>query len=169
MNRCEEVLVKKRNPFRSNETLKHSETYMGVEFTEDLSHWKYIKKYKNSKGKTVYVYANKDTHDKIKNFDDNIGKLTEKALSEAYQTRYDENGNYRPIGTPEKEYHYRKKQKHKTELNKKKAQFDKGLAKRDVRNIIKHMVSNANNKIKTLKRDAVLEGIKFISGIIKGV
>lgn len=169
MNRCEEVLAKKKNPFRSNEPLKHSETYMGVEFTEDLTHWKYIKKYKNSKGKTVYVYANKETHDKIKDFDNKLGKLTEKTLSEAYQTRYDENGNYRPIGTSEKEEHYRRKQKYKTELNKKKAQFDKGLAKRDVRNIIKYTINNANNKIKNLKRDAVIKGVKFISSILKEV
>lgn len=34
--------------------------------SDELQHWKYIKKYKNSAGKWTYVYADKKTHNKLK-------------------------------------------------------------------------------------------------------
>ena len=67
MNRCEEVLkhsINKGLKIEKDE-LYHSDTYLGAEYDEGLKHWKYIKKYKNSRGKTVYVYANKKTHSDI--------------------------------------------------------------------------------------------------------
>lgn len=40
--------------------------YKGVESEESISHFKYIKKYRNTKGKWTYVYADKNTHKDIK-------------------------------------------------------------------------------------------------------
>lgn len=67
MNRCEEVLKHSTNKGLKIEKdeLYHSDTYLGSEYDEGLKHWKYIKKYKNSRGKTVYVYANKEMHSNI--------------------------------------------------------------------------------------------------------
>lgn len=47
----------------SNE-LKHSLAYLGEEYDDGLKHWRYKSKYKNRKGKWVYVY---DTKSKVKN------------------------------------------------------------------------------------------------------
>lgn len=52
------------------EELAHSDGYYVA--TEpitgnELKHWKYIEKYKNSRGHWVYVYANKKTHNEIQN------------------------------------------------------------------------------------------------------
>lgn len=67
MNRCEEVLKHSTNKGLKIEKdeLYHSDTYLGTEYDEGLKHWKYIRKYKNSRGKTVYVYADKKTHSDI--------------------------------------------------------------------------------------------------------
>lgn len=61
-NIAEEILM----GVDSSEKLMHTEEYLGAEFDEGLQHWKYIKKYRNSKGKWTYVYADKNTHDTIK-------------------------------------------------------------------------------------------------------
>lgn len=67
MNRCEEVLKKNRNNGLKIEKdeLYHSDLYLGSEYDEGLKHWKYIDRYRNTKGKWVYVYANKKTHGAI--------------------------------------------------------------------------------------------------------
>ncbi len=163
MNRCEEVLKHSINKgFKiEKDELYHSDTYLGSEYDEGLKHWKYIKKYKNSKGKTVYVYANKETHNKIKNFDNRLANLTESLLKESYQSKY--------ALDREKGMHYRKKQEYKQQLKARNEQFDSGLAKRDIRNIMAQMVRKANKKVKSIKREAVITGIKFISGILGGV
>ena len=36
--------------------LYHSDTYLGSYYSDGIKHWKYIDKYKNRKGKWVYVY-----------------------------------------------------------------------------------------------------------------
>lgn len=50
-----------------NNELFHSETYLGGDYTDELQHraYKYIRRYKNVKGKWTYVYANRDTHRQI--------------------------------------------------------------------------------------------------------
>lgn len=50
-----------------NNELFHSETYLGADYTDELQHraYKYIRRYKNARGKWTYVYANKKTHNQI--------------------------------------------------------------------------------------------------------
>lgn len=50
-----------------NSELFHSETYLGADYTDELQHrqYKYIRRYKNARGKWTYVYADKNTHSKI--------------------------------------------------------------------------------------------------------
>lgn len=55
--------------------LAHSDGYYAA--TEpitgnELKHWKYIEKYKNSSGHWVYVYANKKTHNEIRKAQDAV-------------------------------------------------------------------------------------------------
>lgn len=152
MNRCEEVLAKKKNPLRSNETLKHSETYMGVEFTEDLTHWKYIKKYKNSKGKTVYVYANENKHT-------NINETSRKADIKAdsaryYRERQREFGKRTDEASTEKYY-----------LNKKRAEKAEKYSKFYNESADSMMDANAIS-IKNVKKK-LKKGFDFITGYFK--
>lgn len=51
----------------NNDTIIHSDVYMGTDFSEGFKHWKYIKRYKGKHGKWRYVYADKNTHKAIKN------------------------------------------------------------------------------------------------------
>lgn len=50
-----------------NNELLHSETYLGADYTDELQHraYKYIRRYKNARGKWTYVYADKNTHSRI--------------------------------------------------------------------------------------------------------
>jgi len=50
-----------------NNELFHSETYLGADYTDELQHrqYKYIRRYKNARGKWTYVYADKNTHNQI--------------------------------------------------------------------------------------------------------
>ena len=50
----------------NSEELFHSETYLGADYSNGLKHYKYIRRYRNGKGKWTYVYGNKDTHQKIR-------------------------------------------------------------------------------------------------------
>ena len=50
-----------------NTELFHSETYLGADYSDGLKHFKYIKRYRNARGKWVYVYASKRAHDLIQN------------------------------------------------------------------------------------------------------
>lgn len=49
----------------NSEELFHSETYLGADYSDGLQHFKYIRRYRNRKGKWTYVYANKGTHNQI--------------------------------------------------------------------------------------------------------
>lgn len=42
----------------------HSDTYYGQDFSDGLTHWKYIKRYEVG-GRYRYVYANKETHNRV--------------------------------------------------------------------------------------------------------
>nr|DAH43916.1 MAG TPA: hypothetical protein [Caudoviricetes sp.] len=50
----------------NDNTILHSDIYMGTDFSEGFKHWKYIKRYKGKNGKWQYVYADKNTHKAIK-------------------------------------------------------------------------------------------------------
>ena len=67
MNRCEEVLKHGSIPRSAlkDDVLMHSDFYLGADYDDGLKHWKYIRKYSNSKGKWTYVYADKETHKDI--------------------------------------------------------------------------------------------------------
>ena len=41
------------------DSLYHSDTYLGADFSDGIKHWKYIRKYKGKNGKWRYVYFNK--------------------------------------------------------------------------------------------------------------
>ena len=49
----------------NDNTILHSDIYMGADFSEGFEHWKYIKRYKGKNGKWQYVYADKKTHKQI--------------------------------------------------------------------------------------------------------
>ena len=49
----------------NDNTILHSDIYMGADFSEGFKHWKYIKRYKGKNGKWQYVYADKKTHKQI--------------------------------------------------------------------------------------------------------
>ena len=49
----------------NDNTILHSDIYMGTDFSEGFEHWKYIKRYKGKNGKWQYVYADKKTHKQI--------------------------------------------------------------------------------------------------------
>ena len=52
----------------NDNTILHSDIYMGTDFSEGFKHWKYIKRYKGKNGKNgkwQYVYADKKTHKQI--------------------------------------------------------------------------------------------------------
>lgn len=43
---------------KENDTLCHSDIYLGADFSDGLRHWKYIKKVRGSNGKFRYYYKN---------------------------------------------------------------------------------------------------------------
>ena len=49
----------------NRDELMHTAVYHGDEFSDELYHWKYIKRYEGRDGKYRYVYANKETHKSI--------------------------------------------------------------------------------------------------------
>ena len=64
-----------------NNELMHSDEFLGVDYSDGLKHWKYIKRYKGKNGKWQYVYADKHTHKTISN-DFDSQKLFVKEASE---------------------------------------------------------------------------------------
>lgn len=154
MNRCEEVLKNNTNKGLKIEKdeLYHSDTYLGSEYDEGLKHWKYIKKYKNSKGKTVYVYANETKHT-------HINETSLKADIKADSARY-----------------YRERQrefgKRTDEASTKKYYFNKNRAEKEEKyskfyNEIADSMMDANAiSIKNAKKK-VKKGLDFITGYFK--
>ena len=69
----------------AKETVRHSDTYLGLDVSDGICHWKYIRKYKAPSGKWVYVYANKKTHQEITRKQKQAKKEDERASS--YLTR----------------------------------------------------------------------------------
>ena len=43
----------------NKDSLYHSDTYLGADYSDGIKHWKYIRKYKGKNGKWRYVYFNK--------------------------------------------------------------------------------------------------------------
>ena len=74
-------------------SLYHSDTYLGADYSDGIKHWKYIRKYKGKNGKWRYVYFNK-----AKNFIDTrvTGNAYKeeaeiaKAQAQAYQNMVDD-------------------------------------------------------------------------------
>lgn len=58
----------------SDELVHSDEHYAATEPVtgNELKHWKYIERYKNSHGNWVYVYAKKKTHDEIRKAQDAV-------------------------------------------------------------------------------------------------
>lgn len=168
MNRCEEVLkhgINKGLKIEKDE-LYHSDTYLGLEYDEGLKHWKYIKKYKNSRGKTVYVYANSSTHGSIRDIK-NIAKssyadaINASKIAESYRDsgnkkqsdRYDNlNATYTKLG-------WQYDDKYDALLNKNKA--SKAI-KRDAKKAIK----SVSTAISEIHADAVKRGTDFIEKLL---
>lgn len=44
---------------KTDDELFHSDEFLGEEFDDELTHWKYIDRYKSKAGKWIYVYENK--------------------------------------------------------------------------------------------------------------
>lgn len=72
---------------RNESELYHSDTYLGVEFSDGIRHWKYIKKEKMSNGKFRYYYKN-----------DNLDQL-DKERSESFNKAMKESTKYSTVGT----------------------------------------------------------------------
>jgi hypothetical protein len=72
---------------KQTDTLCHSDTYLGKDFSDGIQHWKYIKREKMPNGKWRYYYKN-DELDKLEN-----AKLD--ALNRAMR----ENTKYSEVGT----------------------------------------------------------------------
>ena len=72
---------------RNESELYHSDTYLGVEFSDCIRHWKYIKKEKMSNGKFRYYYKN-----------DNLDQL-DKERSESFNKAMKESTKYSTVGT----------------------------------------------------------------------
>jgi hypothetical protein len=154
MNYCEEVLKHSTNKGLKIEKdeLYHSDTYLGSEYDEGLKHWKYIKKYKNSKGKTVYVYATENKHT-------NINETSRKADIKAdsaryYRERQHEFGKRTDEASTEKYY-----------LNKKRAEKAEKYSKFYNETADSMMDANAIS-IKNAKKK-VKKGLDFITGYFK--
>lgn len=154
MNRCEEVLkhsINKGLKIEKDE-LYHSDTYLGSEYDEGLKHWKYIKKYKNSRGKTVYVYANEKTHT-------NINETSRKALikddnARYYRTRQHEFGKRTDEASVEKYY----RNKNRAEKAEKYSKFYNEIAD-SMMDANAISIKNAKKKLK--------KGLDFITGYFK--
>jgi hypothetical protein len=164
MNRCEEILAKKRNPLRSTDELRHSEVYKGVEFTEDLTHWKYIKKYKNSKGKTVYVYANKETHSNIQDTRAKAKSTYADALYEnRKQKRYDDSSYTTGKSYGQDDMHSQWAKTYTKLGDVYTEDYNKLLSDNKPSKVIKRDVNKTIREIK----DKVKEGTEFIKGYFK--
>lgn len=61
------------------ETLMHSDTYLGLDFSNDLAHWKYIKKERKN-GRWVYYYK-----------DEALDKLDQKKKENQNALKYENN------------------------------------------------------------------------------
>lgn len=161
MNRCEEVLKQSVNKGLKIEKdeLYHSDTYLGNEYDEGLKHWKYIKKYKNSKGKTVYVYANKETHDKIKaykNMSDDQKKLAEESEIKAWKHMRKAETSVRERGLKQSEYYNKWSDENR-------ARSEQLIKDNDVKKKIK----SVSTAISEIHKDAVKRGTDFIEKIMK--
>lgn len=154
MNYCEEVLKHNTNKGLKIEKdeLYHSDTYLGSEYDEGLKHWKYIRKYKNSKGKTVYVYANENKHT-------NINETYRKGLIKDDNARYYRN--------EQREYGKRTDEEstEKYYLNKKRAEKAEKYSKFYKETADSMMDANAIS-IKNAKKK-VKKGFDFIAGYFK--
>lgn len=155
MNRCEEILkhsINKGLKIEKDE-LYHSDTYLGSEYDEGLKHWKYIKKYKNSRGKTVYVYANKETHSNIQ---DTRAKAKSAYSDALYENRMDQ--SYNAVG--------KAKSYGQSDINKQWAHAYTKIGDsyiQDYENML-----NRNKPTKVIKRDAK-KAIKTVSTAISEI
>lgn len=168
MNRCEEVLKHSINKGLKIETdeLYHSDTYLGSEYDEGLKHWKYIKKYKNSRGKTVYVYANKDSHENLNRLDNHISNLRSESLKESYKARKNERGYNRPADSVERRNHNREKEYLRDLAKDNTKTYDRLLDENQPTKVIKRDAKKAIKKVKDLSYKALDRGFAFIEHIL---
>lgn len=163
MNRCEEVLkhsINKGLKIEKDE-LYHSDTYLGSEYDEGLKHWKYIKKYKNSKGKTVYVYANKETHNRISD----INALAKSSKSDAeYEARITRDFvRYQPTWKDAIDRHAKLSELYDNLATGYTEKYDTKLSNNKPGKVIKRDV---HNTVKAVK-NKVKKGFDFIEGYFK--
>ena len=144
--------------------LYHSETYLGKEYDEGLRHWKYIKKYKNSKGKWTYVYADKHTHDQIKGLKERSDKAA--VNSEKYAKVADAYNQYGYVNEADQVNQMSK------DLVRLRFQYlsdyEHLLDNSDIKGIIKRGAKNFPKTVKSLPKDTVSAGTKFIEKILGG-
>lgn len=90
---------------KENDTLCHSDIYLGADFSDGLKHWKYIKRVMGRNGKYIYYYKN----DKLDKLADKNNAALRKAVrdsipysgttayykdGELYKTEYTHDPNY---------------------------------------------------------------------------
>lgn len=157
-NIAEEVLM----GINTHETLIHSDEYLGAEYDEGLRHWKYIKKYKNSKGNWTYVYADKSTHGEINKLGEDIVDFKTAAAEEHSDAIRNEKGYNRYYDDPERQRHLGKESYYK-------ALADNSHFNRDYlieENSVKSAVNRSIKELKTIYKDAIKRGSDFIDDIL---
>lgn len=164
MNRCEEVLKHNTNKGLKIEKdeLYHSDTYLGSEYDEGLKHWKYIRKYRNSKGKWTYVYANKETHKDIQKKYNALKKDVNKYRFNAGQYEMTDAGDIVP--SPENV-------KARIEILEDMVKYNNAIYNNSLKNVIKQDLGNAKRFIAKLfgKKDTKAQRHNLPAGRQKNV
>lgn len=104
---------------KENDTLCHSDTYLGADFSDGLKHWKYIKRVMGRNGKYIYYYKN----DKLDELETKNNAALGKAMRDSspyssiktqykdgkpYKTEYTHDPNYSEARAKKSQEEYKK-------------------------------------------------------------
>lgn len=90
---------------KENDTLCHSDIYLGADFSDGLKHWKYIKRVMGRNGKYIYYYKN----DKLDDLESQNNAAAGKAMRDSIpyssaKVLYKDNKPYKTVLTHDPNY-----------------------------------------------------------------
>ena len=125
---------------KENDTLCHSDIYLGTDFSDGLRHWKYIKKVRGSNGKFRYYYKN----DKLDELETKNNAALGKAMRDSspyssVETQYKDGKPYQTIYTHKPNYSEARAKKSENEYK----QINKQYNKERVKDVPKRVIGRA--------------------------
>lgn len=125
---------------KENDTLCHSDIYLGTDFSDGLRHWKYIKKERGSNGKFRYYYKNDKLDELETKNNDALGKaMRDSSPYSNTETRYKDGKPYQTIHTHDPNYSKAKAEKSENEYK----QINKQYNIERVKDVPKRVIGRA--------------------------